>query len=376
MIKIATITFHHAHNYGSVLQAYALQKTIKNIGNECGIDIDYKIIDLHTNGQNEIYSVYKKNNSIKNVLKNILTIPFSKKLKERYLNFENFITNNLDLTKHYSSSQQLYSDLPKADIYISGSDQIWNVRAADFEMAYYFDFLPENAYRVSYAVSMGPLMIDWSKYLDYKCSDCIKKYSEISVREENTKKMIYEISGCNSDIHIDPTLLLTEKDWLKVASNKNYNNGKYILFYGLEPTCEQLKIVKNISKTLNLPVVITKYFNKYDYFNSFVKLYDCGPDDFLSLIHNASFVITSSFHGTAFSVLFKKPFLVFDGMKDNRISHLLINTNLTSRNIHTNDTDFKNESLFDIDFSKSKVFLQSERKKSKEYLKGCLNFYD
>lgn len=372
MIKVATITFHHSHNFGSVLQAYALQESIKKIGSESGNKIDYKIIDLHTPVQKNIYSVLKKNNSVKNIIKNFQALPYITALKKKYKNFEDFLYTNCNLTRRYVSSDDLKVDIPQSDIYISGSDQLWNVRTTDFDSSYYFDFLPDDARRISYAASMGPLMIDWTKYSKEKYAELLKKYVAISVREENTQKMISEISGCNSKVHIDPTLLLTEDEWLKVSSGRNFNNGKYILFYSLEPTHEQLRTVKLISKTLNLPVVITKYCNKYDYFNSFVKLYDSGPADFISLIHNASFVITSSFHGTAFSVLFKKPFFVFNGMKDNRINTLLTKTNLENRSINSFNYEHVLNSAYNVDFSKSVSAIEIELKRSKEYLKNSL----
>lgn len=372
MLSIATMTFHHAHNFGSMLQAYALQKAVKDVGLECNQEIDYKIIDLHTKLQEKIYSTYKPYNSVKNVTKNLQSFRYNQMLRQKHLKFEEFLSNKCNLTRRYYGLDDLKNDIPLADVYISGSDQLWNVRATDFDSSYYMDFLPNDAKRISYAASMGPLMIDWNKYPKDKYSALLNKYDFISVREENTKKMVEDISGCDSEIHVDPTLLLTKEKWLEIASEKNYNNGEYIFFYSLEPNPTQLNAVKRISKILDLPVVITKYCNKYDYFNPFIKCYDSGPEDFLALINNAKLVITSSFHGTAFSVLFQKPFFVFGGMKDNRISTLLNITNLQNRSIGTDGFEDMLPCAFEIDFSKSVDALEYERKRSREYLKQSL----
>ena len=368
MYKIATITFHHAHNFGSVLQAYALQESIKKIGAAAGKVIEYKIIDFHTPFQEEFYSVFKKNNSLKNVIKNLLALPYAKQLNTKHEKFETFLKEYCQLTGRYIREEELYYNMPEADCYVSGSDQLWNVRALDFSWVYYLNFLKNGAKCISYAASMGPLMIQWTDEQKMRCQELLKKYSAISVREKNTQSMVENIAKTKCEIHVDPTLLLTTEEWKKIASDMNYNDGKYILLYCLEPTIEQLELAKKVSDYLNLPIVVTKYNNKRDYINSFKKMYSAGPQDFISLVNHAKIVLTSSFHGTAFSILFEKPFFVFGGMNDNRISALLENANLEERSIENNNYEEKLLNAYCINFEEARKMLDKERRKSLDYL--------
>lgn len=141
MKKIATITFHRAHNFGSVLQTYALQEFIKLLGEDYGEEIEYQLIDLYSEKQEELYAVLKKNNSIKNIIKNIIVLPYLKDLNKKYSKFTSFIEKNFYLTRRYRDQEEIFIDPPKADYYISGSDQIWNVRAMDFLSSYYLNFV-------------------------------------------------------------------------------------------------------------------------------------------------------------------------------------------------------------------------------------------
>ena len=132
-----------------------------------------------------------------------------------------------------------------------------------------------------------------------------------------------------------------------------------------------MAIVKKISKKLRLPVVITKYNNKNDIFNGFVKKYDTGPCDFLSLIDNAALIITSSFHGTAFSLIYRKKFYVLNGKTDNRISDILEKTGLLERSIEC-ITEVEKVNLQDIDFLQPEEFIKEQKQRSLGKLKDSL----
>ena len=125
---------------------------------------------------------------------------------------------------------------------------------------------------------------------------------------------------------------------------------------------------KSISKYLKLPIVVTIYNNKNDYFNSFKKLYDTGPKDFISLINNAKFVITSSSHGTAFSIILQKPFFALDGATDRRISNILGLTDLSDRAVDANNLEDKLLKAYDLSFDNSVKAIDKEITKAKEYL--------
>ena len=371
MYNIATITFHHAYNFGSVLQTYALQETIKEIANELGKEIDYKIIDFYPIIQEELYNVFKPANSWKNILKNIISLPYAVKLKKRNEKFEKFLTEYCNLTNRYRNIGELKEKLPVADCYISGSDQIWNVRSLDFSDVYYYSFLPDEAKRISYAASLGPLKIDWKQYASEQIKSLIEKYKFVSVRELGSKENLEAITSIECEIHIDPTLLLSADVWRNIQSNVNYNNGQYILLYCLEPTKEQIDMADAISKKVNLPIIVLRYNNKNDIFNNFVKKYDSGPEDFLSYIDHAALVLSSSFHGTAFSLIYHKPFYVFNGMNDNRISAILKTIGMTERSLDSIEEICKvTLDEPNCDAIDSMLFYEQER--SKVYLKKAL----
>ena len=356
MKKVTAITFHRAQNFGSALQTYALNKTVSNLND----DIIYQVLDISSDAQKELYNHYKKVNGFSDLVKNAVIFINSKKITIRENKFKSFLNDNLVLT----------NDI-EADYFISGSDQIWNVRAKDFSDFYFLDFA-KNTKKISYAASFGPLKIDWDKYDKEKYTKLLNDYSAISVREEGSRENIELLTGKSCDIHIDPTLLLTADEWRKVQSNANYKNGKYILLYCLEPSKKQLKIAKAISKKLNLPIVVLRYNNKNDMVNTFVKRYDAGPEDFLSYIDNAALVLTSSFHGTAFSLIYGKPFYVINGINDNRISSILKKTGTIDRNIE-DITDIDKVNLSKPNIDEIYAALNMEKQKSYNYLKGALD---
>lgn len=371
MKKVATVTFHRAQNFGSVLQTYALQQFVQWVGAARGEKIEYCVVDVQPRMQAELYNIYKKGFSITNFIKNSVAFLYCKKLKTKQKKFQQFLSEYIHLSKEYKTVERLYENVPAYDYFISGSDQIWNVRSCDFEDYFYLDFV-KSAKKISYAASFGPLKIDWSQYDADKYASLLKEYAYISTREEGSAENVLKLTEKQPEIHVDPTLLLDREEWRKIQSKSNYKDGKYILMYCLEPTKEQLRIVKSISKKLRLPIVITRYNNKNDIVNGFVKKYDAGPCDFLSLIDNAALVITSSFHGTAFSLIYRKTFYVLHGKTDNRISDILEKTGLLERSIEC-IADVEKVNLQNINFFQAEEFLEEQKQRSRDYLKLALD---
>ncbi len=319
MMKIGTITFHGSHNYGSVLQAYALQEYVIKLLSSNHVPCEYQIINFRSDAQKQKYAAPKPD-SIKHFLKWRMYVPYRKPLALQALKFEQFIEERLSITEEFSSASALPDIASRFDILIAGSDQIWNIRAKDFDFAYLFPGC--SARKISYAASLGPLSIDWGQYDAKTYADLLREFESISVREKKSKEMLLEvIEGKDIEILPDPTLLLSCANWRKIESDMN--PGRYILFYCLEPTREHIRIAQLLSRKLQLPVITTRYRNKYDYFNPFIKQYDAGPCDFLSLVDHATAILTSSFHGTVFSLIYGKPFYVINGMEDGRIRDIL-----------------------------------------------------
>ena len=370
MKKIGTVTFHRAQNYGSVLQTYALQNFVCGLGKEYGEEIDYKVINVMPSAQKKLYSIYKKGFNVTNLVKNTVAFLNYSKLKHRQQAFEEFLNKYISLTAFCEDETSLLQATEGMEYCISGSDQIWNVRTVDFESYYYLDFA-KSAKKISYAASFGPLEIDWTKYDAEKYRNLLNAYDYISTREAGSAKNVKLLIDKEAEIHVDPTLLLDREEWRRIQSEANYRKGQYILMYCLEPSKAQLRLVKAISKKLHLPVVITRYNNKNDIVNGFVKKYGTGPRDFLALIDNAALVITSSFHGTAFSLIYRKKFFVLNGKTDNRISDILSKTGLLERSLE-DESDLGKVSLEEVDFTQAEDFLTEQKQKSGEYLKDAL----
>lgn len=371
MYKVATITFHHAHNFGSVLQAYALQEFVESLAEKENKKLEYTIIDFYPKVQKELYNIFKSKKNPQNIIKNVFSLLYLKKLKIKHKKFDEFIEEYCNLSKRYETEEELKNNYPKADCYISGSDQLWNVRASDFSKVYYYNFLPDSCRRVSYAASLGPLKIDWSRYDAIGCSEFLNHYAAVSVREQGSLENIQAISNIECSIHVDPTLLIAVEKWRKIESKANYNDGKYILLYCLEPSKKQLAIANAISEEIGLPILVLRYNNKNDMFNHYIKKYDAGPEDFLAYIDHAALVLSSSFHGTAFSILYNKPFYCLNGMEDNRIASLLKKTGMEDRAIKDMD-QIRKVSLALPDEQKINEFLETERCLSEKYLKETL----
>lgn len=366
MKKIGIITFHAAHNYGSSLQAYALQNTISNLGYQC------EIINFRTEAQKDQYRPLTKRKGLKYILKNMYFLLNYSQRKAKYDLFEQFINNNLIKSSvEYTSFEQLeQANLPYTH-YVSGSDQIWNTVPNDANMAYFLPFV-KNAKRIAYAPSFGQL--GNIKHKD-EIAKYLNDYDFISVRDKFGQELVEELTDIHAPILIDPTMLFSKNNWLELIDKKPLINKDYIFFYTLFADKEMISFVKNISFILGLPVIISNISNQYEIFSGFEKHTKTGPLEFLNLLNNAKFVCTSSFHGTVFSILLHKPFIAINGAKDKRISTLLETTNL--QNCSANACYKINreyiENLLKIDFNESDSKIELERQKAIDFIKQSLN---
>ena len=364
--KTATITFHAAHNYGSNLQAYALQQTINRLGYE------NEIINLRTDRQKDLYTVFTKRKGLKYVIKNLSHLIYYCPLKRAYRKFEDFINNKLLLTQEYATEDDIIKARLQYDTYVAGSDQIWNPVPDDFDWSYYLTFVREGR-KISYAPSFGQLASKGNADTKRRISDALKSFDIISVREQRAADNVKQLTGVEPQIVLDPTLLLRKEEWLDlVKDEKCLIEGDYIFFYTLFADPRRMDIIKRVSKTTGLPVVISNFSNQYDVFNPFKKCYDAGPLDFLTLIRDAKLVVVSSFHGTVFSILLNIPFFAIDGMTDARINTLLKIAGLEHREITISNVEEKCKEAFNIDFNCVNRCIEEARKQSIEFLKKSL----
>lgn len=366
MKKTATITFHAAHNYGSNLQAYALQQTLFSLG------YDNKIINLRTPHQKDAYAVFTKRRGLKYIFKNLSHLLYYRELKKAHKRFEEFINSKLVLTKEYSSCEDLMQESLDFDCYIAGSDQIWNPIPLDFDWAYYLTFV-KNGKKISYAPSFGQLASVGDSLTTQRIATELSKFDVISVREQGAADNVKKMLGASPSIVLDPTLLIPKEHWLSLVEHKErIIEGDYIFFYTLFADRERLHIVKEISKKINIPIVTSNFSNQYDVINPFIKCYDAGPLEFLTLIRDAKFVVASSFHGTVFSILLNTPFFAINGMQDARIRTLLEIVGLEERSVSSENVSEKCEYAYDIDFMAVNQKINEVKSPSIDYLKNSI----
>lgn len=358
------MTLHRAHNYGSALQAYALQAFLEQLSRQSKEPFVHCIVDVVPPAQEKLYAQYQKGVRPKALVKNAIAFYYRRALSIQHEKFERFVAQKLPLSER-CEVDDLTEITNGMDVLLCGSDQIWNVRARDFAPWFFADF-QSRAKKVSYAASFGPLEIDWSRYDAPKIAACLDEFVALSVREKASADQVMQLCQKHAQVHVDPTLLLTVDDWRCLQSDTNYKR-QYILFYCLEPTRAQIRMARRISKRLRMPILITKYNNKHDICNPFVKRYDCGPEDFLSYVDHAALVLTSSYHGTLFSVLYQKPFYVLDAQEDGRISHFLDQVRLKER-ILTRKTNLSDVSLALPDYTSAHTYIEQARLITRDYL--------
>lgn len=326
-MKVGIITFHASHNYGSMLQAYALQQTVLSLGHEC------EIINLRTAAQKSFYKPFFKLPGFRKKIKALVypKLAFDDYRKHRL--FEYFLQKNLILTdEEYHSATELAAARLDFDAYISGSDQIWNTKCFDHASSYFLDFV-KSGKRVAYAPSMGPQPeLEVADKFTSAIKEYLRHYSTVSVREKRTADKVRKICGIDPQVVADPTLLLSQEEWSEFAGNKPLIDGKYILLYtpwydNYTALYEQAAAVAAKS---NLPIVCTipdayKTWHRNPYFKYFTAV---GPSEFVNLIKHSQAVLCGSFHAVVFSILFGKPFYAYKGIADSRISQLLDITRL------------------------------------------------
>ncbi len=374
MKDIGILTFHAAHNYGSALQAYALQRKLNELSSErC------EIINFSTDKQKEMYSLLCKNNSIKSLLKNIRATSYKYSvIKNRRNDFDRFIKDKLPLSdKEYKSSYELEADIKKYSIIVCGSDQIWNPSTIDFDMVYFLPY-SGNIKKVSYAPSIGGGNTLNNSPLKDEIIYNINKFDMISVREEMAKDILSKITDKDIDIVLDPTMLLSNIEWDQICSSRIINE-EYIFLYSIDYNDDVVRIAKSISKKLNLPIVILFTSSKTykTIFKGFTLCEKESPSDFLSLIKHAKLVLSNSFHGNVFSIIYKKPFYAIRGTNngkinnDNRISTLLNKLDLNDRQLNMQNYSQKQLDL-NVNYPKVDKIINVEREKSINYLMNAI----
>lgn len=368
-MKVALITILDNTNFGTYLQALASGLVLKDLGCEVEV-VNYVRPSMTQRGMSR---AILEDRGFLRWLNRRRSIPASIELREKDVNF---LRNYLKLTRRYGSFDDLLHNPPIADVYITGSDQVWNsYYNRGIDKAFFLEFAPKGKKRLAYAASIG--MDKFPTDEVEEVYSYLMKYSAISVREIGAKTLLENLN-INSTLVLDPTLLLDHKSWNNIANKYNtlISQEPYLLVYTVEKKREN-KLIERYSKEIatrrKLKICQVSYGAK----KNMLKMADlkysyATPEIFLSLMLNASFVIVSSFHGTAFSVNFNKQFLTVSPENFNsRIDSLLGILGLQNRIICNESYNIDN--LIDIDYNDVNSKLRNERKTSIEFLKQVLH---
>lgn len=367
MKKVYTVTFHRANNYGALLQAYALQKVLSKKYETRILDYDNKYIS------NE-YKIFKKihDRNIKHAIlqfcKDCINI---KKEICRRRSFDNF-RKNLLLTEKFDKVNDVVSNYPKADVYITGSDQVWNSKITNgIDLVYTLSFKRHDFKKIAYAASSGNNAT--LKGHEGELIEAINDFDSISVREKPLKDFLESKTSKKVDIVLDPSLLLTKEDWGFISGTKRIINEKYIFVYCGEEPQYFYDIVNELARRTGYLIV---YFGRRDRKHHFLykkkSCYEYGPIEFVNLIKFSEYVVTASFHGTALATILNvKMFIVLNNYSD-RLTTLLELVGLNKR-IATSFDDFENIFENVIDWVKVNRLLSNEREKSINWIYNSID---
>lgn len=370
MKKVGIITVHCADNFGAMLQAYALKTYITKLG--CST----KIIHYCPKRVTKDYPILFYKGEIKAGIKSGLkclwrsviyikfrNLPFSISKKRKMHHFRNV---NYNLTKKAKTFDALQT-IETFDCYVTGSDQLWNPDITGLDDAYFLKFAPKESRKISYAVSVGK---ELSKNEQQELLKKIEDFQAVSLREKESITKLQPETSFKLQKCVDPTLLIERAEWEKLIIKPK--KERYIVFYSLFYTAEEFDAVNQISELLQCEVL--HFF--YGRLAKRIKrnggsFYYYGVEEFLGLIKHAEYIITDSFHGAVFSLLFEKKFgVVLPPVRSMRLRDLLETTGFCNRIIGTDLDTFdwewskKQEQYDQLDFTQitqdSKDYLKRE----------------
>lgn len=391
-MKIGIITFVKCDNYGAELQAYALQKKLNLMG------YDAEVIDLEKEKgviessfgsyKNAIINRYKIYGLIKGTAK-IAELVIDKykarqtyeansdKINQRHKIFENFFNDYIKHSDRFYTLEEMrkIQKLPY-DIMITGSDQVWNYMQTRYLDVFFLMMANRwQAKKISYAASFSISRIPESKKQTYR--EYLENMDAISVREIAGQDIVRDCSNRTATVTLDPTLLLTKTEWVNYIARKDYlpEGKKYVVIYTLSGSHYIYTLAKKIAKTLGIEVLNIKLgFSNVKGDEGIIHINDAGPREFITIFSHAAYVITDSFHGTAFSINFNIPFTTLLNPASNINSRALSILKLTgteSRLIYDDGTNKEPISL-DVDFESINIIIDDNRVKSLNFLKDNL----
>lgn len=366
MKKIGIMTFHKALSYGAGFQAYALQKYLENCGHQVEL-IDY--VPLRFQHKN-ILKIPNANNILKKAIK---CVPYMVCMETSYRLMMRFGKKYLKLSaKSFYDEKQMESSIWDYDVFMTGSDQVWNLKFDDFDhiKPYLLSFVPEGKKKIAYAASVGMdgfNKIDPNVKVDYL--KFLSQYDRISVRECFARDLLEENHVAATWV-LDPTFLLNKEDWATLTRKpRGMSDKPFVYVYGLYRNRELYKLAHRIAEEKNCDIV--NMADGYDICRGAHNDVVVSHEEVLWYLKNAECVLTDSFHGTAISLNFNTPVYIFKARRYNtRIESIIRLFSLENRVVeNVEQVDFQNMAM---DYLKINECMETERLKAKHYLKEAL----
>ena len=348
-MKVGILTFSKSINYGAALQAVALKHTVSSLGADVTV-MDHPCALIDSSSKVFDFSCIL---SPKYVITHMINMPIAIKRAKAFKRF-------------WSSNFEFGSDDPKNyDMVIVGSDQVWNYNLTGDDTFYFLDFKNPNVKKASYAASFGLSEID-DKHKD-RISAFLNDFDAISVREKTGADIASKMTGREVPTVLDPTLLFDKERW-SVLSDRNFKEKGYIFVYTVFNSDTLWDFAYKLSEKTGLPIKTISY-SKFHRRNAHYS-YSAGPDEWVSHIMNADYVITNSFHGFAFSVNLEKQFYFEMPPKSSGVGSRLYDMadtfGLLDRELSVADNGV-------IDYSKVTPMVEEARKHSLDFLRNILN---
>lgn len=368
--KIAIMTWYSYQNYGSVLQASALYHVIKTAG--------YKPDFIN----------YKPKGNVRESVKRSFPVRVENRIKarfnpaytsaERSNRFKKYLDERITCTARCNSYPELHDLNKEYDAFVCGSDQIW--APICYDSKYFLDFVENPEKMVAYAPSIGLPKIENNTIREYMVQN-ISRFKHLSIREQQGADLIKKLTGKNAKVVLDPTLLLNRCEWdsyANVQGAEKLPDKHYILCYFLGESKRYMGYVRALSEKMNLPFYVIPQ-TVQEKKNEHAVPFEVGPREFVSLIKNATYVCTDSFHGMAFSINYNIPFSVFKRFSDNdpknqnsRIFNLLKVLQLESRLTGVQSKCVEQLEI-NCNFAVANEQLEELKSDSMRYLKEALN---
>lgn len=374
MKKIVILTWLHNGNYGSILQGFALQRYLRNEY------YDVQNIDLRPSMIEKLKNCFKQRNPFFLLINEKISAYIANKscsdiesLRRRENKFNAFLINKFNLTRTYHQFSELSEVNNAYDAYVCGSDQIWSPML--LSPSYYFNFLSDDAKKISYACSFGMSKIPISKRTRIK--KMLMRYDAISVREDIGLNIVESLTHKNAVITVDPTMLLSATDWDAILCDRPLYNKPYMFCYFLSYNSEYWQKAVDIAKQNGLQMIVVPT-TKESYKLGDIQICDAGPEDWVNLVKNASIVVTDSFHGCVFSIIYKRQFCVFKRFSDkNSVSqnsrvYTLLSAYKLEKCLVDNVSQFQPTEILEEEYNDVLTLVKERSTQSMEWLKNAI----